>query len=96
VRSRLALVSVAAVLTVAVVALSLRHVDPFPPRRKSRTCSACSAGRPTWSSSRAESTRSCRTRREPLQHHYHGRAHVSLVLAEARDRLRRLERAPAV
>ena len=32
-RSRLALVAVAAVLTVAVVALSLRYVDPFPPRR---------------------------------------------------------------
>jgi TRAP-type uncharacterized transport system substrate-binding protein len=33
VRSRLALVAVAAVLTVAVVALSLHYVDPFPPRR---------------------------------------------------------------
>lgn len=32
-RSRLALVGVAAVLTAAVVALSLRYMDPFPPRR---------------------------------------------------------------
>jgi TRAP transporter TAXI family solute receptor len=38
-------------------------------------------------------------RRLPLQHQrdvYHCRVHVSLVLAEARDRLRRLERAAAV
>jgi TRAP-type uncharacterized transport system substrate-binding protein len=33
VRSRLALVAVAAVLTVAVVALGLHYLDPFPPRR---------------------------------------------------------------
>jgi len=37
-------------------------------------------------------------RRLPLQHQrdvYHCRVHVSLVLAEARDRLRRLERVAA-
>jgi TRAP transporter TAXI family solute receptor len=33
VRSRLALVGVAALLTVAIVVLSLRYMDPFPPRR---------------------------------------------------------------
>ena len=32
-RSRLALVGVAVLLTVAVVALSLLYMDPFPPRQ---------------------------------------------------------------
>ena len=97
-KGRLTLWAVAALLTVAVVGLSLRFIDPFPPNRI-----VLATGQPGGAYDgfgREYQSRLAReglARRLALPHQrdvYHCRLHVALVLNEARDRLQRTEHAP--